>query len=223
MNVFRYAPHSLKQTILYRRLSSQRRLRRLQKEIAISRPLNVVIGAGPTKFNGWLETDKDLLNITSPDDWRRLFKPASIDRLLAEHVWEHLDDSECRIALRECHRYLKPSGLLRIAVPDGFNPDPSYLAAVRPGGSGPGSDDHRVLYNHQTLSHIASEERFACDLLEYFDERRQFHHHTWNIADGFVERSEDYDPRNKQRPLSYTSLIVDLRPQPRVKNQPEIS
>jgi predicted SAM-dependent methyltransferase len=211
MPVVNYAPDALKQTTLYRRLSRHRRLRRLQNQIAISRPLNVVIGAGPSAFPGWLETDKDLLNITSPDDWRRLFKPESIDRVLAEHVLEHLNDSECRIALRECYRYLKPGGLFRIAVPDGFHPDPEYVAAVQPGGTGPGADDHKVLYTYQTMIRLLVEDEWEYDLLEYFDERGEFHSKPWDPLDGFLARSEHTDSRNKERPLSYTSLIVDLR------------
>jgi len=197
------------------RLGWQWRIRRLKKLIAVTQPLNVIMGAGPTKFEGWLETDRDILNIARPEDWRGLFSPASIDRLLSEHVFEHLDEADYRIALRECRRYLKPDGRLRIAVPDGFHPDPSYLDSVKPGGSGPGADDHKVLYNHKTLSQIAGEENFACELLEYFDERGEFHRASWSVTDGFVERSADHDPRNKQRPLSYTSLIADLRPQSR--------
>lgn len=213
MHVFNHASNSLKQMIP-NRLSRQRRIRRLQKLIAASETLNVIMGAGPTKFAGWVETDRDILNIASPEDWRRLFAPASIDRLLSEHVFEHLDEADCRIALRECRRYLKPGGRLRLAVPDGFHPDPSYLDSVKPGGSGPGAEDHKVLYDYQMLNRIAAEEGFDCELLEYFDEQGEFHRASWDAADGFVERSVEHDPRNQQRPLSYTSLIADLHPQP---------
>ncbi len=47
------------------------------------------------------------------------------------------------------------------------------------------------------------------NLLEYFDEAGNFHRSPWDASDGFVARSADYDPRNKEKPLSYTSLIVD--------------
>src|SRR5437016_4581656 len=90
MEAIDQALHSLRQSGLVQRLNRQRRLRSLKQRIAASQPLKVVIGAGPTTFAGWIETERDLLNITSAEDWRRLFQPASIDRLLAEHVWEHL-------------------------------------------------------------------------------------------------------------------------------------
>jgi predicted SAM-dependent methyltransferase len=49
-------------------------------------------------------------------------------------------------------------------------------------------------------------------MLEYFDEKGQFHPTAWNVEAGFVERSEHHDPRNQERPLAYTSLIVDCIP-----------
>jgi predicted SAM-dependent methyltransferase len=205
-------PNSLRPSALYRQLGQRRQLRRLMDRIAVTRPLKVLVGAGPKRFTGWIETDQELLNISRPHDWSRLFQPASIDRILAEHVVEHLNEAEWRTVLGQCCIYLKPDGIFRVAVPDGFHPDPAYVDAVRPGGSGPGSDDHKILYNYRTFEAIASSEGFECEFLEYFDEQGGFCRRPWNVEDGFVERSENHDPRNKERPLSYTSLIVDLRP-----------
>lgn len=36
-------------------------------------------------------------------------------------------------------RVLKPGGYVRVAVPDGFHPDPAYIEMGRPGGYGTGS------------------------------------------------------------------------------------
>ena len=198
----------------YKVVRHEYELSRLRRLIAAMDPLKVVIGSGPTSFRGWIETDRDSLDITSPADWRRLFKPATIDRLLAEHVLEHLSESECRIALRQSRHYLKTGGIFRIAVPDGYHRDATYVEAVRPGGSSPDSAGHQTLFNYRMLSQIATDEGFTCELLEYFDENGQFHRVDWNIEDGFVERSERFDSRNKQSQLAYTSLIVDLRPGP---------
>lgn len=209
---------------------------RIRQEIKdrVSRhePLKLVIGAGTiepivgqldTPYANWLMTDFSSLNALQSSDWEFFFPPASIHRILAEHVVEHWTQTQLQTFLKTIRQFLAPDALIRIAVPDGFHPDPLYLEAVRPGGSGPGSDDHKVLYNYQTLKRIAVTENFTCDLMEYFDEQGQFHYTAWNIEDGFVERSEHHDPRNKQRPLSYTSLIVDLRPaQRRVNTHSEI-
>jgi len=31
----------------------------------------------------------------------------------------------------------------------------------------------------------------------------------WSPSDGFIERSRRFDPRNRDIPLSYTSVILD--------------
>lgn len=129
--------------------------------------------------------------------------------MLAEHVWEHLTPPEARTALANCYDYLKLNSVLRIAVPDGYHPNPSYINYVRPGGSGPGADDHKVLYNVQTLTHICQSVGFTTICLEYFDENNVFHFTEWEPETGMVRRSSRFDPRNKETPLNYTSLIVD--------------
>ncbi len=98
---------------------------------------------------------------------------------------------------------------LRIAVPDGFHPDLNYIEYVKPGGTGFGSDDHKVLYNYESLTNILEKAGFQIKLLEYWDEKGEFHFQDWLSADGYVERSRLYDPRNQDGTLSYTSLIID--------------
>src|SRR5437899_2395019 len=112
-----------------RRNANVRKVRRMARS---TRPLNVVIGGAQSAYEGWLTTDLDILDIVSPSDWTDLFEPSSIDHLLAEHVFEHLSERECEIAFAECYKYLRPGGLLRIAVPDGYRRDPAYVAEVTP-------------------------------------------------------------------------------------------
>ena len=47
----------------------------------------------------------------------------------------------CSTAFTECFRYLKPGGLLRIAVPDGNRNDPEYIEEVSPP-----KDGHQLLF-----------------------------------------------------------------------------
>jgi len=89
---------------------------------------------------------------------------------LAEHVWEAFDIEESLVAARNCFRFLKPGGYLRVAVPDGNHPNPLYIADVRPGGSGSGAEDHKFLYTHSTLSTVFESAGLKVNLLEYFDE-----------------------------------------------------
>jgi len=170
------------------------------------------LGAFGTAFSGWLCTDVSTLDALNINDWRGIFRPLSISTILAEHVIEHWTTDQFRSFLGIARKYLAPAGFIRIAVPDGLHPTAAYIELVRPGGSGPGADDHKVLYNYKTLSRLVCEEGFASDLLEYFDEHGQFHHNAWSIDDGFIGRSEDHDDRNKEGLLAYTSLIVDCTP-----------
>ncbi len=200
----------------------QRELRREVKRLVQgAEAIKLIIGSGPnqdlvgakgTNQEGWLITDVFTLDALDWTDWAAIFEPGQVSRIFAEHVIEHWTEGDFRKFLQITQRFVAPSGNIRIAVPDGFHPDPEYVAAVRPGGSGPGSDDHKVLYDYQRMTRILGEEGCEYDLLEYFDEQGAFHRKAWDAANGAVERSEHNDPRNQVRPLSYTSLIVDISP-----------
>lgn len=139
--------------------------------------------------------------------WRRNSRKA----FLAEHVWEHLEPDEARAANANCFEFLKPGGRLRLAVPDGLHPDPDYVERVRPGGTGEGAADHKVLYTFKTLKELLEEAGFEVELLEYWDESRTFHFREWSSEDGHIRRSMRFDPRKQDGSLPYTSLIADAR------------
>ena len=188
-----------------RRQMGIRRLRR-----ATGRPqLKIVIGAGGFFPAGWTPTEVDFLNLLRPEDWQLYFRPDSIDAILAEHVWEHLSAADGLTALRHCQQYLKKGGYIRIAVPDGNNPDPAYQAQVRPGGYGAGADDHQVLYNNTFLAQQMEQAGLLPQALEYFDAQGHFHAEDWATETGFISRSRRFDPRNTPVQLVYTSLIMD--------------
>jgi predicted SAM-dependent methyltransferase len=185
--------------------------RRLRAEVASGRPLRIVVGGGETRVPGWIHTDVHYLNLLKREDWQKFFRQESLDAILAEHVWEHLTSEQGLTAARNCFEYLRPGGCLRLAVPDGLHPDPAYREWVRPGGSGLGADDHKILYTHATLSHLLAAAGFEVELLEYFDEGGAFHATDWNPADGMVHRTRRFDERNRDGQLRYTSLLVDAR------------
>ncbi|MDN5940324.1 MAG: hypothetical protein L0H94_00455 [Nitrospira sp.] len=184
------------------------RLVRLQAQIRATRPLNVILGAGPVGMKGWIATDSEILDVTSDRDWKRLFSPCSIDRLMAEHLFEHLSDSDCTTAFKECFHYLRRGGVLRIAVPDGYRNDPSYVEEVSPP-----KDGHQLLFTVDDLTQRLKGFGFEATPLEYFDAKEEFHCYPWNEADGLIRRSARYDTqeRFKKGTLYYTSLIVDAR------------
>jgi predicted SAM-dependent methyltransferase len=176
---------------------------------ARQQPCRIVIGASGHFDPGWIPTDIHLLNLLQPDQWTEYLGDASVDAFLAEHVWEHLSPEDGATAARTCHRFLRPGGYLRVAVPDGFHPDPAYIDWVKPNGIGPGCDDHRVLYTYQTFAPVFEAAGFEVRLLEHFDSTGQFHFNEWNPADGKIERSSRFDERNSKQELKYTSLMLD--------------
>ena len=185
-----------------------RRIRSLRERHARCR---VVIGANKKCQAGWIPSEFYTLDVRDPADWQQYFHRESVDALVAEHVWEHLSIDDGQAAARLCLAYLKPGGHLRIAVPDGLFPDPSYIEFVEPGGSGPSAWDHRVLFTYRILGAALEEVGFEVELLEYYDEDGAFHEKEWDPDDGRIERSA-----RLQKPgvrtfggLPYTSLIVD--------------
>jgi len=171
--------------------------------------LKIIIGSASTRQSGWVSTNYPLLDLTNETTFSGLFEPNTVNNFLAEHVWEHLSLEDGVTACQNCFTYLKRGGVLRIAVPDGYHPDPDYIAQVKPGGYGPGADDHKALYNYQTLSATLERAGFKVSLLEWFDERGQFNFVDWSDQNGFISRSSRFDERNQKTPLKYTSLIVD--------------
>jgi predicted SAM-dependent methyltransferase len=89
--------------------------------------IRVVIGAGEYSNNPtWMQTQEKDLNLLNERDWAALFSDNSIQAILAEHVWEHLTYEEGVQAAKNCYTYLKSSGYVRCAVPDGNFPNEEY-------------------------------------------------------------------------------------------------
>jgi predicted SAM-dependent methyltransferase len=191
-------------------IKSKLRVYRFKRHLRTT-PLKLVIGASGKYDAGWIPSDIGFLNLLNDDHWKACFDTASIDAMLAEHVWEHLTIEQGLVAARRCFCYLKPGGYLRVAVPDGFHPDAKYIERVIPGGDGPGADDHKVLYNHGTFANIFEKAGFQVSLLEYFNSKGEFNFVDWNPEDGKINRSSRFDARNSNGTLEYTSIILDAR------------
>ena len=175
-------------------------------------PVRIALGATGSAPDGWTATDKQYLDVTSRENWTRFFRPHAIDAILAEHVWEHLGPREGLFGAKNCAEFLKPTGYMRLAVPDGNHPDEEYLEWVRPGGTGPGATDHRVLYTIDSLTQLMETAGFRVSPLEWFDANGVFHESTWRIEDGAIKRCKRLDDRNADGVLRYTSLIIDAFP-----------
>lgn len=177
-------------------------------------PLRIIIGAGEQRWDGWIATHREQLDLRDRRTWESALGDRRADALLCEHVWEHLTEDEGRAAARLCFEFLKPGGFLRCAVPDANFPDPAYQANVQVGGPGPAEHpaaDHRIVYEYRTFVDVFSSAGFEVDLLEYCDERGRFHYNEWSLASGPVYRSLMMDHRNRDGRLGFVSLIVNAR------------
>lgn len=191
----------------------------LRKALAATPTRRVVIGAWDRYDSGWIPTQREFLNLVKAEDWERFFQPDSIDAILAEHVWEHLTLEDSRVAARACFKYLRPGGYLRVAVPDGLLPDPTYVELVK--ADSPIPNDHKVLYTYRTLSDVFEKAGFQVKLYEYFDEGGVFHDLGWDQSRGTISRSRRFDPRNRGGQLAsvypgslddymaYSSIVLD--------------
>ena len=141
-----------------------------KKKLLKLQKIKIIIGASGTNYKNWLSTNINLLNLTDENSFKKLLKNYQVNNFLAEHVFEHLTIEEGKIATNNCWKYLKKGGVLRIAVPDGYFPDKEYIDATKPGGSGPGAYDHKVIYNYKTIRNIFDESKFKLNFIEYFDE-----------------------------------------------------
>lgn len=125
-----------------------------------NKEINLVIGAGGTKFENWFSTDVDTLDVTKEKDFEKYFIPPKINKILAEHVIEHLTINEINIMLKNLYKYSTRDINVRIAVPDGFHTDTEYIQKVKPNGTGEGAFDHKHLFNYKSLSEIAEKQNF---------------------------------------------------------------
>ena len=182
----------------------------LQQMVNRQEIIRLVVGSGGLPVQaGWIATDIISLDVTDDENWMEVLSGRKVTNVFAEHVWEHLTTKQAEISNNLIYKYLKPKGRFRIAVPDGFHPDHEYINHVKPGGHGPGADDHKLLYTYITLRDSLINSGFKVELLEYWDENGKFHFTDWNTEHGKVMRSRRYDQRNVNGELKYTSLIID--------------
>ena len=105
----------------------------------------VNIGCGAVYHSAWtnLDTAPSAAAVQRCDARAGLpFPDASVDAVYHSHMLEHLDDASARSFLHECHRILKPGGILRVVVPDLEGIARAYLRELASAAAG----DDRTLY-----------------------------------------------------------------------------
>jgi predicted SAM-dependent methyltransferase len=175
-------------------------------------PLKVVLGSGTTDLENWVSTDYPFFDILKAKQWNFLFRSKSPQFLLAEHVLEHLTEKDVGIALSNAYKYLGPDGNFRIAVPDKNHPNTDYIEYVRPGGNGPGCDDHKSFWEIDSLSELAESIGYEVTPLECYNKEGVFYQsQQYDNKKGYIFRSRLNGVSNLIS--DYSSLIVDLRKQ----------
>lgn len=112
---------------------------RILKKMTDTAELKLNIGCGTSGIEGWVNIDNSPSIVLSrlafgkrifgtpdwPRDVRRVdvrkripYADASVACIYSSHTFEHFTYDESRAVARECFRVLKPSGVLRIVVPD---------------------------------------------------------------------------------------------------------
>ena len=95
------------------------------------------IGCGWNHMSGWLNTDaaidickRGVLYLDAGNPFP--FPDESVDYIYSEHLFEHLNYAQAVNMLKECHRVLKPSGIIRLATPDFHFLKDLYLHPEKP-------------------------------------------------------------------------------------------
>lgn len=179
--------------------------------------MRVALGVATEKQAGWVGLVQAELDVTAEADWARRFVPASIDNILAEHVWEHLTWTQARRAVALAFRYLKPGGRLRLAVPDTLHASRFIVDAVSATGSLADEHGHLVDYTHGLMSRLLAEAGFEVSLLDWWDEAGEFHNgYDGRDAHGYIMRSYVNWPNHANVYLEPETLrrIVESTPEP---------
>lgn len=105
--------------------------------------VRLVVGAGATKYPGWISIEKSNLDVTNREDWIALLGSRKVDNILAEHVFEHLEYDAAMRAFDNIAEFLAIGGVFRFAVPDGYHPSSYVRELTGTNGTEPGADDHK--------------------------------------------------------------------------------
>ena len=83
--------------------------------------MKINLGGGMKKIKGWVNVDirpfKEVDFVLNIGNTKLPFNDNSIDEILCDNVYEHLDADSLFFSIEECFRVLKPQGFLDVRVP----------------------------------------------------------------------------------------------------------
>ena len=157
--------------------------------------VNLILGAALTKQKSWFSTNQEWFDIAQKSHWDRLFNanksPSKnrVKRVLAEHVFEHLTLDEMRNAINLIYNNMIYEGSLRIAVPDGNNPNQEYRNHCGINGIGADASDHKQFITFELLRDEVEKIGFKCQLIEGYLKNKKLISTPFNRELGDVIRS----------------------------------
>jgi predicted SAM-dependent methyltransferase len=160
--------------------------RRRWADVADSKSIRLHVGCGWTYLEDWVNVDLFATKADIAWDLRQgiPLSDDSVDAIFHEHMLEHLSLHDGLLFTRECARVLKPSGILRIGVPDAGECIDSYSGKADPGwaSSRPTGmlavqalfyeNGHRAMYDGETLT-------LMCRAAGFGEAQRQQAGETW--------------------------------------------
>ena len=177
--------------------------------------VNLIIGAALTKQKGWFSTNEEWLDIAREKHWKRLFNSKKrVKKILAEHVFEHLTLQEMQTALKLIYENMILGGSLRVAVPDGNNPNFEYRKNCGINGIGADAADHKQFITYELFREEALKVGFEVKLIEGYQKNKQLISEEIDFELGYVMRSRrniNYllSKEGWNFPDANTSLIID--------------
>ena len=185
-----------------------------------NRHVNLILGAALTKQNSWFSTNQEWFDIVQKSHWDRLFKSNKspsrnrVKRVLAEHVFEHLTLDEMRNAINLIYKNMVFGGSLRIAVPDGNNPNQEYRNHCGINGIGADASDHKQFITFESIEEELKKIGFKCKLIQGYTKEGNLINNHLSIINGYIMRSRNESAKKINKsgwefPDSNTSLIVD--------------
>ena len=160
-----------------------------------NKDVNLILGAALTKQKGWFSTNQEWFDIVQKSHWDRLFNAKKspcrnrVKGVLAEHVFEHLTLDEMRNAINLIYKNMVYKGSLRIAVPDGNNPNQEYRNYCGINGIGADASDHKQFITFELLRDEVEKIGFKCHLIEGYLKNRKLISTSFNRELGNVIRS----------------------------------
>ena len=149
--------------------------------LAMDFPRNVYFGATYSRQPGWTSFwGEHQLDITKEVDMAQHFCPGSVDAFKSEHTYEHIPLPNTKHSWKLLHRYLKPTGYFRMAIP-------SFQAGYKKMPREP--IGHCNFMTHTIIEETFRATGYRTHFLEYVTNETLFAPQSWDLCTGEISRS----------------------------------